>query len=103
MRTEKQQEASRANGRRSQGPVTPEGKERSSQNALRHGLLAKVVFLQNEKFENFQIYLDQHVAQFQPVDDVEMNVIEEMVAASWRLRRTWAIQTSLLNRKSTRL
>src|ERR1035438_3898879 len=97
MRTEKQQEASRANGRRSQGPVTPEGKERSSQNARKIGLLAKTVVLQHENRENFQFYLDQHVDRFRPADDVEMNVVEEMVSASWRLRRTWAIQTSLLD------
>ena len=99
MRTEKQIQASRANGSRSHGPVTPDGKQRSSQNALRHGLLAATVVLQHEDTENFQTYLDQHIERFQPVDYVEMNVVEEMVAATWRLHRAWALQTHLLDKE----
>jgi hypothetical protein len=93
MRTEAQIAASRANGRRSEGPVTPEGKARSSQNAFRHGLLATCVVLADEEAPFFQQYLDQHIARFLPADDVEMNLVEEMVSAAWRARRSTGMQT----------
>src|SRR4051812_33616331 len=39
---------SRANARKSTGPKTPEGKARSSKNALKHGLRAEAFALPNE-------------------------------------------------------
>ena len=89
--------ASRSNGARSRGPKTVAGKQRSSRNALRHGLLAKQVVLSNEAAANFDFVISQHIQRFGPADGVELGMIEEMAAAFWRLRRAWAIETSLLD------
>ena len=89
--------ASRANGARSRGPRTPEGKARVSQNALRHGLLAKCVVLSGESDEGFQSLLSQHMTRFAPVDDVDRGFIDEMAASAWRIRRAWALGTRLFD------
>jgi hypothetical protein len=91
-------EASRINGAKSRGPKTQAGRDRSSQNAIRHGFLADSVVLQGEDREVFQQTLDYHIEKFQPKDDVEQDLIDEMVAAGWRMRRLWWIETELFNK-----
>ena len=89
--------ASRSNGALGRGPITEAGKHRSSQNAIRHGLLSKSVVLGNESDETFAKLLAQHQAKLRPADDVEEGAIEEMAASSWRLRRLWTIETRLFD------
>jgi hypothetical protein len=91
--------ASRANGAKSRGPKTEQGKRRSAQNSLRHGLLAKCILLDNECRDTFQIVHQYHLEKFNPADDVEHSAVEEMVAAAWRLRRIWTIETALFDNK----
>jgi hypothetical protein len=92
-------QSSKANGALSKGPVTPAGKQRSSLNALRHGLCAKCIVLDHESRENFLILLQQHVDLFQPANAVGAGMIEEMCAAYWRQRRAWSIETALLEKQ----
>ena len=87
--------ASRANGARSRGPVTPEGKRRSSLNAVSHGLLSDCVLLPGECRESFQELVASYLNRFGPVDDIDLGMIEEMASAAWRLRRAWAIENKL--------
>ena len=89
--------ASRASGRLSKGPVTAVGKLRSSQNAVRHGLLARCLVLEDESPEAFQSLLAAYIDRLQPADALELDVVEEMVAAIWRLRRSWAIETHMMD------
>jgi hypothetical protein len=88
--------ASRANGARSRGPVSPEGKERSARNALRHGILAQSIVLAEENSDAFRAALAAYVERFHPADDVDLGFIEEMATAFWRQRRCWGIETRIL-------
>src|ERR1035441_1485559 len=73
--------AARANGARSRGPATPEGKRRSSQNATSHGLLARCIVMENESRTAFEALIAQHCDRLQPADALEFGFIEEMAAA----------------------
>jgi len=45
MTTERQSESARINGAKSHGPISAEGKEKSSRNSLRHGCTASRTLL----------------------------------------------------------
>ncbi len=76
----------------STGPVTPEGKARSSQNALRHGLLAKAVVLPDECPETFEASLAALREELQPQTFTENEFVEIIAIANWRRRRLWHIE-----------
>ena len=92
MSSEKRITASRANGALSRGPKTPQGKARSSRNATRHGLLARVIVLEEEPEDAFRKLCHAYDTRFEPRDEVEAGMVHEMVANYWRLRRAWAIE-----------
>ncbi len=97
MRTERQIEASRANGARSRGPVTPEGKYNSSRNAFKHGLLADTVVLKSELEERFHDLLNDLMEELQPETSIEYSLVEMMAAARWRQLRIWGMETAGMN------
>jgi hypothetical protein len=94
MSSDLKSETARINGAKSHGPVTPEGKARSSANSRRHGLTASVL-IDGESDEHFQLLLTDFMDQFQPQTGVETDLVEVMAIARWRLRRLLAIETNL--------
>jgi hypothetical protein len=88
--------ANPANGARSRGPKTPEGKARCAQNAVTHGLLADITKLRVADDEAFAGHVQSYYDQFHPNDGFESGLIAEMAVASWHLRRAFAIENQML-------
>jgi hypothetical protein len=98
MRTPAQIEASRLNGAKSHGPITPEGKQRSSQNAVKHGLTARTVVLCAENHELFEQLEQDYVDSLQPATILELHLVQRIAVAEWRLRRAWAVSTAITDK-----
>ncbi|HUQ91540.1 MAG TPA: hypothetical protein VM120_07650 [Bryobacteraceae bacterium] len=91
------QNIARENGKKSQGPITPEGKQRSSQNSITHGLASKCVVLSNESEELYTTLLTSYQTEWQPATTSEQHLVTQMVNSYWRLRRIWAMETALFD------
>jgi hypothetical protein len=98
LTTDKRAEAARINGAKSRGPKTPEGKARVSQNAFKHGAYAQPgLLLANEDPSIFHSFRDGFYDKFQPSDDVELALVDEMIFAQWRMRRFWFAQDATID------
>ncbi len=97
MATEQQIEANRQNALKSTGPRTPEGREASSQNALKHGLCAKKNVIKTENQDEFDIFRDNMLADLSPVGAMEEMLAERIVSLSWRLKRAEHFQNAVVD------
>ncbi len=85
------------NGAKSQGPTSPEGKARSSRNAEKHGMYGNAVLLHHESAEEFASLRDDYYSQFAPATRAESDLVDRMIAATWRLRRLAALESAALD------
>lgn len=97
LRTEAQRNASRVNGARSHGPVTPEGKANSSRNGVTHGLFSETILLRSESRDAWNRLSADLAARFQPADNVEWNLVYEMAATTWRAQRAAAMERAIVD------
>jgi hypothetical protein len=95
MTTPKQLTANRANGTHSTGPTTPEGKARSSKNALRHGLRSGLPVLPGERAEDWQEHRDGILRSLAPAGTLERALVERVALCLWRLHRAAAYETAV--------
>ncbi len=111
MSSERRIAANRANGAKSRGPVTPEGKlravansalstgprtpegkARSSRNSLRHGLLARSIVLDGESVNMFREILIDLEDELRPDSPVERRFVETMAISEWRRLRLLSLE-----------
>ena len=95
MSSFRQMDANRRNARLSTGPVTEEGKRRSRQNALRHGLTAETVIDALEDAEDYAAFEMAVTADYDAQSAVERELALRLASLLWRLRRATAIESGL--------
>ena len=88
----------RANSRHSTGPRTDSGKQRSSLNALRHGLTAASAVLPSEDQAAFDAHRRGFFDEYQPATPTETQLVQELADTSWRLNRIPLLEADLLTR-----
>jgi hypothetical protein len=107
----KQLAANQRNAKRSTGPKAPEGKARSFQNAIRHGLLseqavatvgdcARIDKTEDivESQEAFDLQLDGLRASFNPLGEVEDLLVQQIAVCYWKVARATRMDKRLFVR-----
>ena len=95
MSTQAQRKANRQNAKKSTGPRTPEGKARSSQNALKHGLLARDAVMADEDPAEYDRQLQILEENLFPKNAIEFELVLQIADSRWRLRRITRIEAGL--------
>ena len=90
-----QLQANRLNAQLSTGPKTPEGKKRSSLNALRHGLSGQIVVLPNEDMQAYLAFGQRLLEDLAPQGELEKQMVQTLVDTQWRLNRGRSVENSM--------
>ncbi|MHC4111069.1 MAG: hypothetical protein ACYSUY_08335 [Planctomycetota bacterium] len=102
MATESQIIANRRNAKKSTGPRTRKGRAIVSQNAVKHGLLARQNVISTESQADFNIHRDHVLNELAPESPMESILAGRIVTLSWRITRTDRIQTQTIDALNAR-
>jgi hypothetical protein len=97
MTSLRQIESNRLNAQRSTGPKTQSGKQRSSQNAVRHGLTAETVIGPLEDPADYRAFEQSVTVDYNAETAVERELVLRLASLLWRLRRATSVETGLLH------
>jgi len=95
--------ANRANAQHSTGPRSEDGKARSSQNAVKHGLFSSAVGhpaapLEEER-ETFDLIVQEGRLRYGPVGMEEEMIVDRVAALWWELQRAFTQKQKFLRRR----
>jgi predicted secreted protein len=87
--------ANQANAQFSTGPGSPEGKAKSSLNAVKTGLTGRTVLLPGDDAAAYQRHLHNYEKDLRPATQREADLVQSIADASWRLQRIPALEMAL--------
>jgi hypothetical protein len=96
MTTAKAAAANKANSKKSTGAITPEGKAVVSKNAVKHGLLSRMLIIAGEDAQDFDILLVRLMQSIAAEGMLEQVLVEKVAVALWRQRRLVAAESAAI-------
>jgi hypothetical protein len=97
MSTPQQIEANRQNAQLSTGPKTDEGKQRSSQNATRHGFTGQTLIITDAEKEAYEAHVQGFYAEYSPACHVETNLVQQLADLHWSIQQIFVQQCNLIS------
>ncbi len=85
---------------RSTGPRTAAGKQRSSLNALTHGLTSRTPVLATEEPAAYQRHCRQFFDEYTPSTPTETQLTQELADTAWRLNRIPSLEADVFSQTS---
>ena len=91
-------EQARLNGSKSRGPVSPEGKAKSSRNALKHGFAAAInILIDPDDSGEWDAHLAGCRASYRPTNYAESDMVDQIASIRWRQSRVAGLDSSLID------
>ena len=97
MEQDRRSLTSAINGALSNGPTSPEGKARSARNGETHGMYSSAVLLHHESQDQFAALRESYYQRILPASQPESDLVDQMIAATWRLRRITALESAAMD------
>lgn len=99
MTSPQQFEANRKNALKSTGAKTVNGKQNSSKNATKHGILSNQLIIREESVEQLNTLVDEMHDSLNPRGSLEEILVEKIITILWRLKRVLSAESEALKEK----
>ena len=93
--------ANRANAKKSTGPKTEAGKERSAQNAVKHRLTSRRFWLADEERADYLARQEALYDALRPQSEAEARLVDLAAMSLWRMFRVPAMEAELIEAART--
>ena len=103
MKSQARIEAGRRNGMLARGKKSEEARQKCAHNSVKHGLFSKTLVLANESPERFEDTRKSYYDLWKPENEFEADLVNDMVAARWRLNRIMMVESETLDLRQARM
>ena len=95
MSSDAQIHSNQVNAQLSTGPKTPEGKAKSSLNAVKTGLTGRTVLLPGDDAIAYRSHIQRFFDQHKPATEAEETLIQSVADTEWRLLRIPSLEMGI--------